>query len=83
MPVELYVAHGDLDALRDEYLIADASEVANVVLRIVEDHVAVPHAGGVAATPIVALDLLEAGDPRAVEAAGQLFARIVQAHRGR
>jgi hypothetical protein len=83
VPAEFYVAQRDLSALREQYLIVDASEVANAVLRIVDDHVAVPQADGVAAPPVVALDLLEAGDPRAIEAARQLFARLVQAHRGR
>lgn len=83
VPMELYVAEDDLAALRDEYLIADAGEVANLVMRIIDDHVSVPQAGGVAAAPVVALDLLEAGDPRARGAAQQLFARTLEAHRDR
>lgn len=82
-PVELYLAQRNLDELRSQYLIADAGEVANAVLRIVDDHITVPNIDGVAAAPVVALDLLEAGDPRAVEAARQLFARLVKAYRGR
>lgn len=83
VPAEFYVAQHDVGDLREQFLIADASEIANAVLRLVDDDVAVPQDHGVAAPPVVALDLLEAGDPRAVEAARQLFARLVQAYRGR
>ncbi|MEX0835939.1 MAG: hypothetical protein WD010_07595, partial [Nitriliruptor sp.] len=83
VPMELYIAQRDLAAVREQYLIADADEAANAVLRVVGDRIAVPQADGVAAAPVVALDLLEAGDPRAVEAARQMFARLVQAYRGR
>lgn len=83
VPVEVYVALRDVAAVREQHLIADADDVANAVLRIVDDRIAVPQADGVAAAPVVALDLLEAGDPRAVEAARQLFARLVQVYRDR
>ncbi|MEX1163820.1 MAG: helix-turn-helix domain-containing protein [Nitriliruptor sp.] len=83
VPMELYIAQRDLAAVREQYLIADADEAANAVLRVVGDRIAVPQVDGVAAAPVVALDLLEAGDPRAVEAARQMFARLVQAYRGR
>lgn len=83
VPADLYLAVCDLAALRERYLVADADEVANVVLRTVDDTVVVPSADGVAAPPVVALDLLETGDPRAVDAGLQLFGRLVQAHRER
>jgi hypothetical protein len=82
-PVEVYVAQHDVAAVRQQHLIADADSVANAVLRVVDDRIVVPQVDSVAAAPVVALDLFEAGDPRAVEAARQLFSRIVQAYRDR
>jgi len=80
-PVEIYLAQHDVTAVREHYLIADADQVANAVLRVVDDHIAVPQADGIAAAPVVALDLFEAGDPRAVEGARQLFSRLVKTYR--
>jgi len=80
-PVEVYLAERDVAAVREQHLIADANEVANAVLRVVDDRIAIPQAHGVADAPVVALDLFEAGDPRAVEAARQLFSRLVHTYR--
>lgn len=82
-PLEGYLRCSDLSSLREEHGLTDAIEVANVVLRVHTDGVAVPKVDGVAAAPVVGLDLIESGDPRGIDAGHQLFAAAVEAFRAR
>ena len=82
-PLEGYLAEQDLAAVRSEHGLIEASEVANIVLRVIQDQVVVPHADGIAAEPVVGLDLLESGDPRGVSVGRQLLAQALEAADGR
>ncbi len=79
--VEGYLAEGDLAALDADHGLVDAVDVANVVLRVVDDEVTIPCSTGVAAAVVVGLDLGESGDARACEQGQRLFAAAVQATR--
>lgn len=81
--VEGYLCRSDLADLRREHGIVDAGEVANLVLRVHPDEVSVPQTDGVAAAPVVGLDLLESGDPRGSAVGRELFAQAVESFRGR
>jgi hypothetical protein len=61
--------------------LVDAVDVANVVLRVVDDEVRIPCSAGVAAPPVVGLDLWESGDARAYEEGQRLFTAAVEAFR--
>ena len=81
--VEGYVAESDIGGLYAGHGLIDAEEVANVVLRVVDDAVKVPCRSGVAAAPVVGLDLWESGDARASEEGQRLFRAAVKAFRAR
>jgi hypothetical protein len=81
--VEGYVAEGDIGGLYAGYGLIDADEVADVVLRVVDDAVEVPRRSGVAAAAVVGLDLWESGDARACEEGQGLFTAAVEALRAR
>ena len=81
--VEGYVAESDVAGLYAVYGLADAEEVANVVLRIVDDVAQVPRRSKMAAAPVVGLDLWESGDARASEEGQRLFADALEAFRER
>lgn len=78
---EVYVHQFDLDALVADYGVAEPVEVANVVLRVVPDRLPVPNEQGVAAAPVVGLDLLESGDARGRDAGRAMFAAAVEQFR--
>ena len=78
---EVYVHQPDLAALVADYGLAEPVEVANVVLRVVPDRLPVPHEQGVAAAPVVGLDLLESGDARGRDAGRAMFAEAVEQFR--
>jgi len=80
--VEGYVAEGDVARLYARHGLVDADVVANVVLHVVDDAVAIPVHGDVAAVPVVGLDLWESGDARAGEEGRRLFVDAVEAFRG-
>ncbi len=79
--VEGYVAEGDEARLYADLGLVDAEEVANVVLRVVDDAARIPCGTGVAAAPVVGLDLWESGDARACEEGQRLFTSAVEAFR--
>jgi hypothetical protein len=81
--VEGYVAERDIGGLYASHGLIDAEEVANVVLRVVDDAVNVPCRSGVAVAPVVALDLWESGDARAFEEGQRLFAEALETFRAR
>jgi len=81
--VEGYVAEGDVAALCASYGLIDAEQVANVVLRVVDDATEVPRRSAAAAAPVVALDLWESGDARASEEGQRLFADALETVRAR
>ena len=73
-----YVAGADVAGLY-----AAHGLVANVVLRVVDDAAQVPHRSGMAAAPVVGLDLWESGDARASEEGQRLFADALETFRER
>jgi hypothetical protein len=81
--VEGYVAESDVAGLYAAHGLADAEEVANVVLRIVDDVAQVPRRSKMAATPVAGLDLWESGDARASEEGQRLFADALETFRAR
>ncbi len=81
--VEGYVAESEVAGLYAAHGLIDAEEVANVVLRIVDDPAQVPHRSKMAAAPVVGLDLWESGDARASEEGRRLFADALEAFRER
>ena len=81
--VEAYVAESDVAGLYTAYGLVDAQTVANVVLRVVDDPAHVPRRSGMAAAPVVGLDLWESGDARASEEDQRLFTEVIEAFRGR
>jgi len=81
--VEGYVAESDIAGLYAAYGLVDAETVANVVLCVVDDPAQVPRRSGMAAAPVVGLDLWESGDARANEEGQRLFTEVLEAFRGR
>ncbi len=81
--VEGYVAEGDIAGLYAAYGLVDADEVANVILCLVDDAAQVPRWSGVAAGPVVGLDLWESGDARACEEGQRMFAEALETFRDR
>jgi len=81
--VEGYVAESDIAGLYSAYGLVDAEEVANVVLRVVDDAVEAFRRSGMAAAPVVGLDLWESGDARASEEGQRLFAEALETFRER
>jgi hypothetical protein len=81
--VEGYVAESDLGGLYAAYGLMDAEVVANVVLHVVDDEVQVPRQSGMAAAPVVGLDLWESGDARASDEGQRLFAEALETFRER
>jgi hypothetical protein len=81
--VEAYVAESDVAGLYTAYGLVDAETVANVVLRVVDEAAQVPRRSGLAAPPVVGLDLWESGDARASEEGQRLFTEALEAFRGR
>jgi hypothetical protein len=79
--VEGYLAESDVAGLYAAYGLVEAETVANVVLSIVDDAVQVPCRSGVAAAPVVGLDLWESGDARASEQGQRLFAEVLETFR--
>lgn len=74
-PLEVYLAPAVADRLRHKYA-ADldaAVGVANAVVREVEPGRVPEHEPGVAAAPVVALDLIESGEARAIGAGWSLW----------
>jgi hypothetical protein len=63
--------------------LVDAETVANVVLHVVDDEAQVPRRSGMAAAPVVGLDLWESGDARASEEGQRLFAEALETFRER
>lgn len=76
VPAEAYVAADHLDDLVEEYALAPAESVANLILHVVVDDDPIADA---LPSGAVVLDLLESGDPRARDAAARLWrARLLQ-----
>jgi len=80
---EGYVAESDIAGLCSAFGLVDAEVVANVMLLVVDDPAQVPHRSGIAAAPVVGLDLWESGDARASEEGRRLFADALDAFRER
>lgn len=80
-PTEVYVHQPHLDALVSDYGLVEPVEVANVVIRGVADRLPIPRERGVAASPVLGLDLLESGDPRGRHAGRAMFAEAVERFR--
>jgi hypothetical protein len=78
---EGYVAESDVAGLYAAYGLVDAETVANVVLRVVDDEEKVPRRSGMAAAPVVGLDLWESGDARSSEEGQRLFAEALETFR--
>ncbi len=81
--LEGYVAEGYISTLSADHGLVDADEVANVVVHVVDDAVEIPVRRGVAAAPVVGLDLWESGDARACEEGQRLFVEALEAFRRR
>ena len=76
-PLDAYLKRGDLQAIRDAFVMEERSERANVVLRVVEDHLWPFPDGAVAAPPaVVAVDLLESEDERSRRVGAELLQRL-------
>ena len=76
-PLDAYLRRGDLQAIRDAFVMEERSERANVVFRVVDDHLWPFPEGAVAATPaVVAVDLLESEDERSRRAGAELLQRL-------
>ena len=75
-PLEAYVAHSGLLAIRDAYVIEERSERANLLFRVVEDDLwPFPDEADVAPPAVVAVDLLESDDERSRRAGAELLQR--------
>lgn len=81
--VEGYVGERDIAGLCSAFGLVDAEVIANVILLVVDDPAQVPHRSGIAAAPVVGLDLWESGDARASEEGQRLFADALEAFRER
>lgn len=81
--VEAYVEADALAAVADEVGALDEAAVRNVVLHVVGDLSWVPQRIGLAAPAVVALDLIESGDPRAVAAGHRLWREQLADYEGR
>jgi hypothetical protein len=81
--VEGYVAESDIAGLYATYGLVDADEVADVILRVVDEAAQVPRRSGVVAPPVLGLDLWESGDARASEEGRRLFAEALETFRER
>ena len=79
--VEGYLAESDVAGLYDAYGLVEAETVANVVLSVVDDAAQVPRRSGMAAAPVVGLDLWESGDARASEQGQGLFTEALETFR--
>jgi excisionase family DNA binding protein len=82
-PLEVYLPSPVADRLAHQYA-ADLEVsvgVANVVVRNVEPDQVPEHAPGVAAAPVVALDLIESGEARAIGAGWSLWRSRLDAWR--
>lgn len=76
-PLDAYLKRSDLQAIRDAFVMEERSERANVVFRIVDDHLWPFPDGAVAAPPaVVAVDLLESEDERSRRAGTELLQRL-------
>ena len=72
-PLDAYVKRGDLQAVRDAFVMEERSERANVFLRAVEDELwPFPERAVVAPPAVVAVDLLESRDERSRRAGMEL-----------
>jgi hypothetical protein len=78
---EGYVGESDIAGLYAAYGLVDAETVANVVLNVVDDVADVPRRSGMAAAPVVGLDLWESGDARASEEGQRVFAEALETFR--
>ena len=81
--IEVYVHQANIDTLERDFGFVDPVEVANVVVRLVADRLPIPQQQGVAAAPVVGLDLLESGDPRGRRTGRAMFAEAVERFRDR
>ena len=79
--IEGYVAESDVAGLHAAYGLVDAETFANVSLHVVDDAAQVPHRSGMAAAPVVGLDLWESGDARASEEGQRLFTEALESFR--
>ena len=76
-PLDAYLKRGDLQAIRDAFVMEERSERANVVFRVVDDHLWPFPDDAVAAPPaVVAVDLLESEDERSRRAGTELLQRL-------
>ena len=76
-PLDAYLKECDLQAVRGAFVMEERSERANVVLRVVEDHVwPFPEGAAVAPPAVVAVDLLESEDERCRRAGAELLQRL-------
>ena len=76
-PLEAYVAHSDLLAIREVFAMEERSERANLIFRVVEDDLwPFPHEPEVAPLAVVAVDLLESEDERSRRAGADLLQRL-------
>jgi excisionase family DNA binding protein len=82
-PAEGYISTADLDAVVEAYGLLDDAPTTNVIVHVVDDLELVPTFldDRTATTPVVALDLIESGDPRTVEAGLELWHHTVGTYR--
>lgn len=73
---ELYVHARDFDQLRADYHLREADHL-NVIAHVVPAGIEVPFSD-VAPRSLVALDLMESGEPRAVDAGRRLWRTVLQ-----
>lgn len=81
--VEGYIEARQLAAAADEVGALDDSGIRNAVLHLVDDLAWLPQRMGLAAPAVVALDLIESGDPRAVAAGHKLWRHQLADFEGR
>lgn len=81
--IEGYVGERDVAGLCSAFGLVDAEAVANVLLLVVDDPAQVPHRSGIAAAPVVGLDLWESGDARAADEGRRLFQLALESFRER
>lgn len=74
---ELYVHVSDLVQLRSDYHLNEADHI-NVIVHVVPADIQIPFSG-VAPRSLVALDLMESGEPRAVDAGRRLWRAALNA----
>lgn len=77
---EVYVHDRDMAALESDYFLSSSEHIVNVIAHVVAHAVEIPFHGS-APRALVALDLMESGDPRSVDAGRRLWREALDAVR--